>query len=120
VAGGLLDDAAFDCRDNEVFRMEDYPSDWNLDWHGHTPGSPDWSETSRFIAYSLVSIPCINTEFVNQVMNVRLHRYYTHHKPGNLRLSLLQTFSQSTAYPQLRVSLPENSRAFGMSRREAK
>lgn len=52
--GGHVPDA-MPYRENAVFRMEDYPSDWNLDWHGHGPGTPDWSETSRFIAYSLVS-----------------------------------------------------------------
>jgi isoamylase len=35
------------------FRRSWYPNDGDVDWHGVTPGSPDWSEESRFLAMTV-------------------------------------------------------------------
>ncbi|PON81340.1 Glycoside hydrolase [Trema orientale] len=37
----------------ESLGLEDFPTAERLQWHGHAPGLPDWSETSRFVAFSL-------------------------------------------------------------------
>jgi hypothetical protein len=34
--------------------LNDFPTAERLQWHGHDPGTPDWSETSRFVAFTLV------------------------------------------------------------------
>lgn len=34
-------------------RRSTYITDMDINWHGITPGQPDWSESSRFIAYTL-------------------------------------------------------------------
>ncbi|XP_068636554.1 isoamylase 1, chloroplastic isoform X2 [Aristolochia californica] len=34
--------------------QDDFLTAERLQWHGHMPGVPDWSETSRFVAFSLV------------------------------------------------------------------
>lgn len=38
----------------ESLSLHDFPTSERLQWHGHTPGAPDWSETSRFVAFSLM------------------------------------------------------------------
>lgn len=49
------------CRLMTKFRQEceslglaDFPTSERLQWHGHFPGKPDWSETSRFVACTMV------------------------------------------------------------------
>lgn len=37
----------------ECLALEDFPTAQRLQWHGHEPGKPDWSETSRFVAFSM-------------------------------------------------------------------
>ncbi|WOL19778.1 hypothetical protein Cni_G28580 [Canna indica] len=37
----------------ESLGLVDFPTADRLQWHGHQPGKPDWSETSRFIAFSM-------------------------------------------------------------------
>ncbi|KAJ6408035.1 hypothetical protein OIU84_011360 [Salix udensis] len=34
----------------ESLGLNDFPTAKRLQWHGHDPGTPDWSETSRFVA----------------------------------------------------------------------
>lgn len=41
-------------RECESLGLNDFPTAERLQWHGHTPGVPDWSETSRFVAFTLV------------------------------------------------------------------
>ncbi|KAJ4975662.1 hypothetical protein NE237_000768 [Protea cynaroides] len=41
-------------RECESLGLNDFPTAERLQWHGHTPGMPDWSETSRFVAFSLI------------------------------------------------------------------
>ena len=36
-----------------AFRLPDFPTDANCQWHGIKPHEPDWDETSRFIAYTI-------------------------------------------------------------------
>jgi len=36
-----------------AFRLPDFPTDANCQWHGVKPHEPDWEETSRFIAYTI-------------------------------------------------------------------
>ncbi|MQM11965.1 hypothetical protein Taro_044877 [Colocasia esculenta] len=36
----------------ESLGLNDFPTAERLQWHGHLPGKPDWSETSRFVAFS--------------------------------------------------------------------
>ncbi|KAI3845766.1 hypothetical protein MKW98_016525 [Papaver atlanticum] len=38
----------------ESLGVNDFPTSERLQWHGHAPGEPNWSETSRFVAFSLV------------------------------------------------------------------
>ncbi|WZY91917.1 hypothetical protein YC2023_064246 [Brassica napus] len=38
----------------ESLGLDDFPTAKRLQWHGIAPETPDWSETSRFVAFSLV------------------------------------------------------------------
>ncbi|KAL7189925.1 hypothetical protein ACSBR1_039542 [Camellia fascicularis] len=38
----------------ESLGLNDFPTAKRLQWHGHSPEMPDWSETSRFVAFTLV------------------------------------------------------------------
>ncbi|XAR47988.1 Isoamylase [Bertholletia excelsa] len=38
----------------ESLGLNDFPTSERLQWHGHSPGMPDWSETSRFVAFTLI------------------------------------------------------------------
>ncbi|TKY60780.1 Isoamylase 1 [Spatholobus suberectus] len=38
----------------ESLGLDDFPTSKRLQWHGHFPGMPDWSETSRFVAFTMV------------------------------------------------------------------
>ncbi|XP_059634490.1 isoamylase 1, chloroplastic [Cornus florida] len=37
----------------ESLGLDDFPTAERLQWHGHAPGMPDWSKTSRFVAFTL-------------------------------------------------------------------
>ncbi|KAG6627799.1 hypothetical protein I3843_15G132000 [Carya illinoinensis] len=41
-------------RECESLGLDDFPTAKRLQWHGHAPGVPDWSETSRFVAFTLI------------------------------------------------------------------
>ncbi|KAK8477879.1 hypothetical protein V6N11_000310 [Hibiscus sabdariffa] len=41
-------------RECESLGLNNFPTSERLQWHGHTPGKPDWSETSRFVAFTLI------------------------------------------------------------------
>ncbi|KAK7318009.1 hypothetical protein RJT34_02706 [Clitoria ternatea] len=41
-------------RECESLGLDDFPTSGRLQWHGHLPGMPDWSETSRFVAFTMV------------------------------------------------------------------
>ncbi|XP_039051349.1 isoamylase 1, chloroplastic-like isoform X1 [Hibiscus syriacus] len=41
-------------RECESLGLNDFPTAQRLQWHGHTPGKPDWSDTSRFVAFTLI------------------------------------------------------------------
>ncbi|TKY53610.1 Isoamylase 1 [Spatholobus suberectus] len=38
----------------ELLGLDDFPTSERLQWHGHFPGMLDWSETSRFVACTVV------------------------------------------------------------------
>ncbi|PRQ37040.1 putative isoamylase [Rosa chinensis] len=38
----------------ESLGLNDFPTAERLQWHGLSPGQPDWSKTSRFVAFTLV------------------------------------------------------------------
>ncbi|XP_052198933.1 isoamylase 1, chloroplastic [Diospyros lotus] len=38
----------------ESLGLNDFPTAERLQWHGHSPGMPDWSETSKFVAFTLI------------------------------------------------------------------
>ncbi|XP_031253585.1 isoamylase 1, chloroplastic isoform X2 [Pistacia vera] len=38
----------------ESLGLDDFPTAERLQWHGHAPGMPDWSDTSRFVAFTLI------------------------------------------------------------------
>lgn len=40
-------------RSHKELRRTEWIHDGDVEWHGVTPNTPDWSETSRFLAYSL-------------------------------------------------------------------
>ncbi|KAL0346868.1 UNVERIFIED_CONTAM: Isoamylase 1, chloroplastic [Sesamum calycinum] len=41
-------------RECESLGLNDFPTAERLQWHGHTPATPDWSDTSRFVAFTLI------------------------------------------------------------------
>ncbi|KAG5566757.1 hypothetical protein RHGRI_002333 [Rhododendron griersonianum] len=41
-------------RESESLGLNDFPTAERLQWHGHSPGTPDWSEASRFVAFTLI------------------------------------------------------------------
>ncbi|MED6157612.1 Iron-sulfur assembly protein 1 [Stylosanthes scabra] len=47
----LITDFRKEC---ESLGLDDFPTAERLQWHGHFPGMPDWSETSRFVAFTMV------------------------------------------------------------------
>ncbi|GFS43743.1 isoamylase 1 [Actinidia rufa] len=42
------------CHECKSLGLNDFPISERLQWHGHSPGSPDWSDTSRFVAFTLI------------------------------------------------------------------
>ncbi|KAL2342619.1 hypothetical protein Fmac_003904 [Flemingia macrophylla] len=38
----------------ESLGLDDFPTSERLQWHGHFPGRPHWSESSRFVAFTMV------------------------------------------------------------------
>ncbi|GAU11796.1 hypothetical protein TSUD_75470, partial [Trifolium subterraneum] len=38
----------------ESLGLDDFPTSERLQWHGHFPATPDWSESSRFVAFTLM------------------------------------------------------------------
>ncbi|KAF3338876.1 isoamylase 1 [Carex littledalei] len=40
-------------REWECLGLDDFPTAERLQWHGHQPAKPDWSDTSRFVAFSI-------------------------------------------------------------------
>lgn len=40
-------------KNHACFKREDFLTTDDIDWHGHLPFEPDWSPTSRFLAYTL-------------------------------------------------------------------
>ncbi|XP_057980930.1 isoamylase 1, chloroplastic isoform X2 [Malania oleifera] len=40
----------------ESLGLNDFPTAERLQWHGHSPGMPDWSETNRFVAFTLIDL----------------------------------------------------------------
>ncbi|KAK6147467.1 hypothetical protein DH2020_018379 [Rehmannia glutinosa] len=41
-------------RECESLGLNDFPTAERLQCHGHAPGMPDWSDTSRFVAFTLI------------------------------------------------------------------
>eukprot|EP00955_Chlamydomonas_euryale_P084809 364007-Chlamydomonas_euryale.AAC.6 len=41
-----------------VLRRTKWASERDIEWHGIQPGQPDWSETSRLVAYTQVWARC--------------------------------------------------------------
>ncbi|WCJ24397.1 Glycogen debranching enzyme [Euphorbia peplus] len=41
-------------RECESLGLNDFPTAERLQWHGHIPAMPDWSETSRFVGFTLI------------------------------------------------------------------
>ncbi|KAH0993546.1 hypothetical protein GBA52_005029 [Prunus armeniaca] len=41
-------------QESESLGLNDFPTAERLQWHGHAPGVPDWSERSRFVAFTLM------------------------------------------------------------------
>lgn len=38
---------------HDILQRKEFLKPADIDWHGHTPFQPDWSPTSRFVAYTL-------------------------------------------------------------------
>ncbi|KAK1275666.1 hypothetical protein QJS04_geneDACA004141 [Acorus gramineus] len=38
----------------ECLGLHDFPTAERLQWHGHHPGKPDWSRSSKFVAFSMI------------------------------------------------------------------
>ncbi|XP_044464642.1 isoamylase 1, chloroplastic [Mangifera indica] len=38
----------------ESLGLDDFPTAERLQWHGYAPGMPDWSDASRFVAFTLI------------------------------------------------------------------
>lgn len=41
-------------RQCDALRLGEFPTAEKLQWHGSVPNLPDWSDSSRFVAFSLV------------------------------------------------------------------
>lgn len=48
---------------HEVFRKTHFLTAEDVDWHGHLPFHPDWSSTSRFVAFTLKGVPSFYIAF---------------------------------------------------------
>lgn len=85
----------FECRECESLGLDDFPTAERLQWHGHVPGNPDWSESSRFVAFSLVSSPqCF--------LGLRQYAVGKVKDPlGYIRKSCLSNFSQRSLFLSL-------------------
>ncbi|KNA19476.1 hypothetical protein SOVF_061290 [Spinacia oleracea] len=60
----------------ESLGLNEFPTSERLQWHGHLPDRPDWSETSRFVAFTL-------KDLVKGEMYVAFN---TSHLPANVTL----------------------------------
>jgi len=45
------------CRDTESLGLGEFPTGDRLEWHGVSPHTPDWTESSKFVAFTLVIFP---------------------------------------------------------------
>jgi hypothetical protein len=62
--------------------LNDFPTAERLQWHGHDPGTPDWSETSRFVAFTLV---CFLTATSMSLLAVILSGHVIEQEKRNIR-----------------------------------
>jgi hypothetical protein len=53
---------AYICRRTESLGLGDFPTGERLEWHGIFPGTPDWTESSKFVAFTLVFLPYFLTK----------------------------------------------------------
>lgn len=58
------------CRECESLGLDDFPTSERLQWHGLFPVTPDWSETSRFVAFTLVRM--LTKRYKNSVTGKKL------------------------------------------------
>ena len=75
----------------ESLGLNDFPTAERLQWHGHAPLTPNWSESSRFVAFTLV---CMVMKFY--LLHLSFLAYASIFKL--YRLSLLLTFLIKSPY----------------------
>ncbi|XP_075674208.1 isoamylase 1, chloroplastic [Castanea sativa] len=94
----------------ESLGLYDFPTAERLQWHGHTPGMPDWSETSRFVAFTLIDsvkgeiYVAFNASHLPVVITLPEH-------PG-FRWEPLVDTSKPTPYDFLSIDLPGRDIAY--------
>ncbi|KAM4087954.1 hypothetical protein ACB094_07G034800 [Castanea mollissima] len=94
----------------ESLGLYDFPTAERLQWHGHTPGMPDWSETSRFVAFTLIDsvkgeiYVAFNSSHLPVVITLPEH-------PG-FRWEPLVDTSKPTPYDFLSIDLPGRDIAY--------
>ncbi|KAF8392784.1 hypothetical protein HHK36_021021 [Tetracentron sinense] len=93
----------------ESLGLNNFPTAERLQWHGHAPGMPDWSETSRFVAFSLIDsvkgeiYVAFNTSHLPAVITLP-------ERPGYRWEPLVDT-SKPTPFDFLSHDLPERDTA---------
>lgn len=63
------------CSEAESLGLDDFPTAERLQWHGHAPGMPDWSESSRFVAFTLVLFYISLCAFNNEIKPVKVLKH---------------------------------------------
>ncbi|KAL0007459.1 hypothetical protein SO802_008961 [Lithocarpus litseifolius] len=102
------------CIECESLHLNDFPTAERLQWHGHTPGRPDWSETSRFVAYTLACflIDSEKGEIYVAFNNSHLPVMITLPKRPGFRWEPLVDSSKPTPYDFLSIDLPGRDIAY--------
>lgn len=60
-----------------AFRLHSFPTEANIQWHGHEPNTPMWEEESRFVAFTLQDTPESDKFYI---------AFNAHHEPAMIKL----------------------------------
>ncbi|KAK4564653.1 hypothetical protein RGQ29_006652 [Quercus rubra] len=94
----------------ESLGLNDFPTAEKLQWHGHTPGMPDWSETSRFVAFTLID--SVKGEIYVAFNTSHLPVMITLPERPGFRWEPLVDTSKPTPYDFLSIDLPGRDIAY--------
>ncbi|XP_059453275.1 isoamylase 1, chloroplastic [Corylus avellana] len=93
----------------ESLGLNDFPTAERLQWHGHAPGMPDWSETSRFVAFTLID--SVKGEIYVAFNSSHLPVTITLPERPGFRWEPLVDTSKQTPYDFLSGDVPERNTA---------